>query len=164
MSVRVSGPGAERAAGIAGTVPDPELPMLTISDLGVLRAVQVADDGVTVTITPTYSGCPAMQAISDDIVTALRSEGYADVFVHTVLSPAWSSDDISEAGRAALHRAGIAPPSHRASGPVPLQLSVRCPHCGSRRTQQLSRFGSTSCKALYRCRDCAEPFDYVKVL
>ena len=164
MSVQLSGPGAERAAEIAGAVPDPELPMLTISDLGVLRAVQVADGRVAVTVTPTYSGCPAMQAISDDVVACLQGAGYADVTVRTALSPAWSSDDISDAGRAALHRAGIAPPSHRASGPVPLQLSVRCPQCGSRRTEQLSRFGSTSCKALYRCRDCAEPFDYVKVL
>ncbi len=143
---------------------DPELPMITLADLGVLRAVDVSDGRVTVTITPTYSGCPAVQAMSDDLVTAIRSAGFEAVTVTTALSPAWSSDDISAAGREALHRAGIAPPAHRASGPIPLTLSVRCPRCRSRRTEELSRFGSTSCKALYRCRDCAEPFDYFKVL
>jgi len=162
--IAVSGPGADQAARIAGAVVDPELPMISIADLGVLRAVDVADGSVTVTITPTYSGCPAVQAISDDIVTALRSAGHRDVTVRTQLSPAWSSDDMSAEGRRALAGAGIAPPAHRASGPIPLQLSVRCPQCGSRRTEQLTRFGSTSCKALYRCRDCAEPFDYFKVL
>jgi ring-1,2-phenylacetyl-CoA epoxidase subunit PaaD len=163
--VRADGPDCARAARIAGAVVDPELPMLSIADLGVLRTVSVPARGeVHVTITPTYSGCPAVQAISDDIGTALRAAGYPTVTVHTALSPAWSSDDITPQGRNALQRAGIAPPSHRAAGPVPLQLAVRCPQCGSRNTEQLSRFGSTSCKALHRCRDCAEPFDYLKVL
>ncbi|HET8588612.1 MAG TPA: 1,2-phenylacetyl-CoA epoxidase subunit PaaD [Nakamurella sp.] len=163
--IRVHGPDGARAARVAGAVVDPELPMLTIADLGVLRSVTVRPDhDVHVTITPTYSGCPAVQAISADIDSALRAAGYRSVTVETVLAPAWSSDDITPEGRDALRRAGIAPPAHQTAGPVPLQLSVRCPQCGSRRTEQLSRFGSTSCKALYRCRDCAEPFDYVKVL
>lgn len=163
--IRVEGPDSARAARIAGAVVDPELPMLTIADLGVLRAISVPTRGdVHVTITPTYSGCPAVQAISDDVVTALQAAGYPTVTVHTALSPAWTSDDITPKGRNALQRSGIAPPSHRAAGPVPLQLAVRCPQCGSRNTEQLSQFGSTSCKALHRCRDCAEPFDYVKVL
>jgi ring-1,2-phenylacetyl-CoA epoxidase subunit PaaD len=162
--VTATGPDADRLARIAGAVVDPELPMISIADLGVLRGVQVADGCVTVCITPTYSGCPAVQAISDDIGTALREAGYPDVTVTTQLSPAWSTDDMSADGRRALAQAGIAPPAHRTTGPIPLHLSVRCPHCGSRHTQQLTRFGSTSCKALYRCRDCAEPFDYFKVL
>lgn len=166
--VVVDGPTARIAAEIAGAVPDPEIPVLTIADLGVLRAVRIGPSGsVHVDLTPTYSGCPALQAMSDDVGTALRAAGYPDVHVDIVLSPAWSTDDITGAGREALARFGIAPPTHRsvdAPGPVPLTLGVRCPQCGSLRTEQLSRFGSTACKALYRCKSCLEPFDYFKVL
>lgn len=163
--ISISGPGAADAAAVAGTVVDPELPVLSLADLGVLRAVRVEQDGsVEVDITPTYSGCPALRVMSDDIVAALHGAGHPTVRVNVVLSPAWSSDDISTAGRDALTEFGIAPPSHRAAGPVPVTLSVRCPQCGSRRTEQLNRFGSTSCKALYRCTGCLEPFDYFKVL
>lgn len=148
-------------------VVDPELPIVTIAELGILRGVTVAGNAVTVTITPTYSGCPAMTAIAEDIESALDGTG-AEVIIDTVLSPAWTTDWMSAAGRDKLHAAGIAPPSHHArdlkAGSVPITLSVRCPQCESTRTRELSRFGSTSCKALWRCDDCLEPFDSFKVL
>jgi ring-1,2-phenylacetyl-CoA epoxidase subunit PaaD len=153
-------------------VPDPELPVLTIDDLGVLRGVEVDGAGrVEVTITPTYSGCPAMDTIRADILAALRRLGLTDVAVRTVLAPAWTTDWMTEAGRRKLAELGIAPPAARAGagagpavggGPVPVALSVRCPRCGSPRTSELSRFSSTLCKALYRCTDCLEPFDHFR--
>jgi ring-1,2-phenylacetyl-CoA epoxidase subunit PaaD len=149
----------------AAAVVDPELRVVTIEELGVLRDVREDAGRVTVTITPTYSGCPAMDVIRADIRAALRAAGHPDAEVVTVLSPAWSTDDINDAGRAKLAAAGIAPPgpaAHGRAGPVPVRLSVRCPQCGSGDTEELSRFGSTACKALWRCRACAEPFDYVK--
>jgi ring-1,2-phenylacetyl-CoA epoxidase subunit PaaD len=153
----------------AAAVIDPELRALTIEDLGILRDVRV--DGptghVTVTITPTYSGCPAMDVIRTDIRRALADAGYDDVAVVTVFGPAWSTDWITPAGRAKLEATGIAPPSRAPAGrpgQVALTLSVRCPHCGSPDTEELSRFGSTACKALWRCRACAEPFDHVKAI
>ena len=149
----------------AASVVDPELVVLTIEDLGILRGVGVDADGrVTVTITPTYSGCPAMDAIRHDVVSAVRAAGHPDVEVVTALSPAWSTDRISEAGRRKLANAGIAPPTGRGTGPVALRLSIRCPRCGSPDTEELSHFGSTACKSLWRCRACAEPFDAVKNL
>jgi len=144
----------DAVAGVA----DPELRVVTIEELGILRDVTVDGDRATVTITPTYSGCPAMDVIRADIRSAARRAGY-EADIRTVLSPAWSTDRISESGRAKLAAAGIAPP-----GPLLLQISPRCPRCGSPDTQQLSRFGSTACKALWRCRACAEPFDAVKPL
>jgi ring-1,2-phenylacetyl-CoA epoxidase subunit PaaD len=155
----------ERALAIAGAVPDPELPVLSIADLGVLRGVEVTDGGaVQVTITPTYSGCPAMETIRQDVEAALTEAGFADVRVRTVLAPAWTTDWISDHGRAALREYGIAPPGRRGSGPVPLMLAVRCPRCGSPETREISRFGSTACKALWQCRSCTEPFDHMKTL
>ncbi|MFJ6279874.1 ring-1,2-phenylacetyl-CoA epoxidase subunit PaaD [Arthrobacter subterraneus] len=150
---------------IAATVADPEIPVLTIEDLGVLRAVDIDDDGaVTVTITPTYSGCPAMDAIRDDVITALATQGYADVRVALVLAPAWTTDWMSPEGKAKLEEYGIAPPTGKAAaGKVSVGLSVKCPQCSSLNTRELTRFGSTSCKALYVCQDCREPFDYFKV-
>ncbi|MFC3503812.1 1,2-phenylacetyl-CoA epoxidase subunit PaaD [Micromonospora krabiensis] len=148
-------------------VVDPEIRVLTIDELGILRAVD-RDAGtgrVVVTITPTYTGCPAMDVIRADIRRALAAAGHPDAEVRTVHSPAWSTDWISDSGRAKLAAAGIAPPVPvRAGGVVPLTLSVRCPRCGSLETEQLSRFGSTACKALWRCRSCSEPFDHVKAL
>jgi len=154
-----------RAWAVAAAVPDPEVPVLTIADLGILRDVQETGDRVAVTITPTYSGCPAVDAIRDDLVLALTEAGYADVEVRLTLSPAWSTDWMSDEGRAKLRAYGIAPPGRRAerSGPIPVQLGVACPRCGSLRTREVSRFGSTSCKALYECRACLEPFDHFKV-
>ena len=156
-------PGARR---IAATVLDPELPMVTIEDLGILRDVTEDDQGrVHVTITPTYSGCPAMEAIRDDLVDSLTMAGYQRVDVEFVLSPAWSTEDLTEAGRQKLARAGIAPPGPvRAGAPVSVALSVRCPQCGSLDTRESSRFGSTACKSLWVCRACREPFDHFKAL
>jgi ring-1,2-phenylacetyl-CoA epoxidase subunit PaaD len=153
---------------LAGSVCDPEVPVLTIEDLGVLRGVTVAReaDGRTsarVRITPTYSGCPAVDAIRADIVAVLGGAGYAPVEVTTELAPAWTTDWMSEEGRAKLERFGIAPPApRRTDARVSLGLGIRCPQCGSLHTRELSRFGSTSCKALYVCLRCDEPFDYFK--
>ena len=157
---------------IAASVPDPEVPVLTIEDLGVLRAVEVDGDRVHVDITPTYSGCPAMDAIRNDVILALTAAGFAQVDVRLVLSPAWTTDWMSDAGKRKLEEYGIAPPSGRAAhgspslskgGPIRLAISVRCPRCGSLDTREVSRFGSTSCKALFECRACLEPFDHFKV-
>jgi ring-1,2-phenylacetyl-CoA epoxidase subunit PaaD len=145
-------------------VVDPEIRVLTLEDLGVVRDVREAGGRVTVTITPTYSGCPAMEVIRADIRRALAAAGYPEVEVRTVLRPAWTTDMISEAGKRKLAEAGIAPPGPSRSGPVGLSLSVRCPRCGDPDTEQISRFGSTACKALWRCRACGEPFDHIKPL
>lgn len=144
-------------------VPDPEIPVVTIEELGILRDVIIQSSGrVEVTITPTYSGCPALDAISADIITALAREGFVDVAVHSVLSPAWTTDWITGEGRRKLHAYGIAPPHPRGTGPVAVTLSVRCPQCGSGDTRELSRFGSTACKSLWVCGSCREPFDHFK--
>ncbi|MBX3093962.1 MAG: phenylacetate-CoA oxygenase subunit PaaJ [Cryobacterium sp.] len=175
---------AARVWDVAATVLDPEVPVLTIEDLGVLRSAAVVEGRAHVTITPTYSGCPAMETIRDDIRLALESAGYGEPVVELVLSPAWTTDWMSEEGKRKLEEYGIAAPhghaaasGHRASGlgpirttgsvrqpgPIRLALSVKCPQCGSLNTRELSRFGSTSCKALYSCSECQEPFDYFKV-
>jgi len=153
--------------GLVADVPDPEIPVLTIADLGVLRDIRVHTGGrIEVDITPTYSGCPAMDAIRTDVLNRLRGAGFDDAEVRLVLAPAWTTDDMSEAGRRKLVDYGIAPPTGRASvtGPVALALAVRCPQCGSVDTRELSRFGSTACKSLWACTTCREPFDYFKVL
>ncbi len=153
------------ARAAAAAVLDPEVPVLTIADLGVLRDVEVRDDGTAVvTITPTYSGCPAMDVIRRDVEVAVRSAGFASVEVRTVLSPAWTTDWMTDEGRRALSAYGIAPPSPRRGGPVSLALSVRCPQCGSPRTRETSRFGSTACKSLWVCEECREPFDHFKAI
>ncbi len=153
-----------RAWEVAASVLDPEVPVLTIEDLGILRDVQVADDRVTVTITPTYSGCPAMDAIRDDVVAALAAEGCDDVRVEFALAPAWTTDWMSDEGRRKLLEYGIVPPQQRGTGPVSLTLSLRCPQCGSPDTRELSRFGSTACKSLWVCSSCREPFDHFKAI
>ena len=154
----------ERAWEVAASVPDPEVPVLTIEDLGVLRDVAVEDDRVTVTITPTYSGCPAMDVIRDDVTLALTAAGFAHVDVRLVLSPAWTTDWMTDAGKHKLREYGIAPPTGRATarGPIPVLLAVKCPRCGSLDTREVARFGSTACKALFECRACLEPFDHFK--
>lgn len=162
--------GAEVAWEVAARVTDPELPMVTLADLGVLRDVRIEDGTVVVEITPTYTGCPAMGVMRADLVLALHRAGFADVDVRTVLSPAWSTDWISEEGRRKLAAGGIAPPGKapvRPDGPIPLQLgptrrTAACPLCGSTDTEELSEFGATACKALRRCRACREPFEHVK--
>jgi len=159
-----------RARQIAESVPDPELPFLTLADLGILRDVIVTGTHVAVSLTPTYSGCPAIAEIRADLVSRLGAAGFADVEVRTVLSPPWTSDFISPVGREKLAKAGIAPPRSRpekSAGPVPLTLSVQgppvdCPACGSADTVRTAAFSGTACKDLYRCRACAEPFEHVK--
>jgi ring-1,2-phenylacetyl-CoA epoxidase subunit PaaD len=167
----VTGLGVDLGAReVVARVVDPEMPMLTLDDLGVIRSVEERAGGVTVTITPTYSGCPAIEVMRDDIRMALAEAGYGQVEVRTVLAPAWSTDWISEAGRRKLAEAGVAPPGRAAppaSGPVPLTLvppssTVRCPRCGARATEEFSRFGPTACTALRRCRGCGEPFEHMK--
>jgi ring-1,2-phenylacetyl-CoA epoxidase subunit PaaD len=156
------------ARTIAAEVTDPEMPMLTLEDLGVLRDVAVDGPEVVVTITPTYSGCPAMATMRDDLVHRLSDAGYAARVVVS-LSPAWSTDWISERGRAALREHGLSAPgpAPRHDGPVALNLrptrrDLDCPRCGSVAVELTSEFGPTACKALYRCADCLEPFEHVK--
>ena len=146
-----------RARSIAERVPDPELPMLTLADLGVLRAVEMTGDGTVVaSLTPTYSGCPATIAIEQSIREALDQAGFRSVGIERVLFPPWTTEWISDRGRQRLKDYGIAPPS--------LSATAECPQCGSTDTEEVSRFGSTPCKAQWRCKDCLEPFDYFKVL
>lgn len=164
--------GIEIALRVASSVVDPELPMLTLADLGVLRSVRLVDEQVVVELAPTYSGCPAVAEMRADVASALRNAGFADVDVRVVLDPPWSTDDISEQGRRTLAEHGIAPPGpapQRGSGPVPVSIGVRveappCPLCGSARTVLASAFGSTPCKALCRCTECGEPFEHVKAI
>ena len=157
-----------RAYEAAASVCDPEIPVLSIADLGVLRDVGVAADGaVEVTITPTYSGCPAMNMIAVEIDVALAKAGIERARVRTVLSPAWTTDWMTDEGKAKLRAYGIAPPQGRASsrrGALFGVDQVPCPHCGSGDTEKLAEFGSTACKALWRCRACREPFDYFKCI
>ena len=148
---------------IAATIVDPEIPVLSIADLGVLREVRVTPTGVEVAITPTYSGCPAMNMITLEIETALARAGIAPVTVTTILAPAWTTDWMTEAGRDKLRAYGIAPPA-KGGGRRALfgADEVACPQCGSTETSEIAAFGSTSCKSLWRCNACREPFDYFK--
>jgi len=154
----------------AAAVLDPEVPVLTVEDLGVLRDVSVDDGVVTVTVTPTYSGCPALETIEHDVEAAVRAAGFDRVVVRRVLSPAWTTDWMTDEGRRKLEEYGVAPPPGRAAtghhdgGPVLVSLSVRCPQCGSPDTRELSRFGSTACKSMWQCTACREPFDHFKAL
>lgn len=141
---------------ILDEVKDPEIPVISIADLGILRDVKVADDFVEVVITPTYTGCPAMLEIERDIHNALKKEGINDFKITTVLSPAWSTDLMTEEGKARLKEYGIAPPNPSN------EKDIECPNCGSHNTKLLSQFGSTACKSLFKCNDCLEPFDYFK--
>ena len=152
-----------RAWDAASRVVDPEIPVLTIADLGVLREVNISDGHVEVAITPTYSGCPAMNMIALEIELALEREGFSNSRVRTVLSPAWTTDWMSDDGRRKLREYGIAPPLPSSSRRALFGVQqVVCPQCGSENTEVLSEFGSTSCKALWRCKSCREPFDYFK--
>ena len=142
---------------ILDEVKDPEIPVISIADLGILRDVKVNDDGfVEVVITPTYTGCPAMMEIERDINNALKKEGINDFKITTVLTPAWSTDLMTEEGKARLKEYGIAPPNPSN------QEDIECPNCGSHNTKLVSQFGSTACKSLFKCNDCLEPFDYFK--
>jgi len=151
---------------ILDKVSDPEIPVLTILDMGVVRYAKLVDDVVQIKITPTYSGCPAMDVIADDITAAFKKEGYK-VDIDLVLTPAWTTDWISEEGRDALEKYGIAPPLEAEADKEALlgnKKIVKCTNCGSQNTNLVSQFGSTACKALFQCEDCHEPFDYFKCL
>lgn len=153
----------QRAWDAAAQVLDPEIPVLTIADLGVLRDVSIRDGEIEVAITPTYSGCPAMNMIAVEIEIALERAGFRKPTVRTVLSPAWTTDWMSDDGRRKLRDYGIAPPQAGSGRRALFGVEqVACPQCGSIDTETLSEFGSTSCKALWRCRSCREPFDYFK--
>jgi len=151
---------------ILETVMDPEVPVLSVTDLGIVREVKFQDDEVEVVITPTYSGCPAMDMISMNIKMELISNGFKKVSVKQVLSPAWTTDWMSEQGRQKLKAYGIAPPNPRqqvcSNELFAPDEAVECPHCGSYHTHRISEFGATACKSLFRCDDCQEPFDYFK--
>ena len=147
-------------------IKDPEIPVLSIVDLGIVRDVAVTDELVTITITPTYTGCPAMDMIAASIKMELMANGFRDVKVESVISPAWTTDWMTEKGKQQLKEYGIAPPNPRQQvcndklfAP---DEAVQCPHCDSWHTRRISEFGSTACKALYQCQDCQEPFDYFK--
>jgi ring-1,2-phenylacetyl-CoA epoxidase subunit PaaD len=153
----------EQAAWAAlQAVPDPEVPVLSICDLGLVREVRLLDDGIEVVLTPTYSGCPATEVIAQSVRDALAEAGLGPVRVRHRLAPAWTSDWISDEGRRKLHEYGIAPPG-TVNEVVRLRpRNIACPRCGSRNTERLSAFGSTACKALHRCLDCREPFEHFK--
>lgn len=156
----------EHIWSILQQVTDPEVPVLTVVDLGIIRDVSVDDDKVEVTITPTYSGCPAMDVISMNIRIALLEQGITNVVIKQVLSPAWTTDWMSEEGKQKLKAYGIAPPQYKQAVCEPelfgKEEAIQCPHCQSFNTRLVSQFGSTACKALYQCNECKEPFDYFK--
>jgi ring-1,2-phenylacetyl-CoA epoxidase subunit PaaD len=157
----------EAAWRIAAAVPDPEIPVVTVEDLGILRAIEVDDTGaIHAKLTPTYSGCPATQLIEESVRQALTDAGFDDVQIDRELTPPWTTDWITEAGREKLRAFGIAPPVGTATTKRALfdDVRVACPRCGSTQTECVSEFGSTPCKAHYRCRACREPFDYFKCL
>jgi ring-1,2-phenylacetyl-CoA epoxidase subunit PaaD len=148
-------------------VPDPEIPVISVVELGVVRKIVVSEDLIKITITPTYTGCPAMKTIEDDIVSKLHSEGYRNILVETIYSPAWTTDWITEEAKEKLRIYGIAPPEKTTADKNILfgaEKAVKCPRCKSENTQMKSQFGSTACKALYQCKDCLEPFDYFKCI
>lgn len=159
-----------RAWVVLDAVPDPEVPVLSVRDLGMVRGVDLADDGtLDVVLTPTYSGCPATEMIERSVIEALDAAGLGPVRVTLRRAPAWTTDWISDEGRRKLREYGIAPPTHVVGEAVPIRMvrgaavpAPSCPHCGSADTEQISAFGSTACKALWRCRTCGEPFDYFK--
>jgi ring-1,2-phenylacetyl-CoA epoxidase subunit PaaD len=155
----------QQIRSILEEVKDPEVPVLSVIDLGIIRSVQVRGEQILITITPTYSGCPAMDVIQMDIRLKLIERGYKNITIQQVLSPAWTTDWMSEEGKKKLKEYGIAPPNPKqqfCSSQMFLQEAVQCPRCGSFHTELISQFGSTACKSLYRCLNCKEPFDHFK--
>ena len=152
---------------LVGNVPDPEIPVLTLADLGVIRSVTVEDDAITIGISPTYSGCPATEFIEENVIAELEQNGYTNIRTVRILSPAWTTDWISEDGRRKLKNYGIVPPDEAAESKRALfhhGLEIACPRCSSKQTTQVSEFGSTPCKSAYKCDECLEPFEYFKCL
>ena len=158
----------DQAWAALGAVPDPEIPVISVVELGIVRDLHIDGDAVEVILTPTYSGCPATEIIARDIVAALKAAGAGEVRVRTQLAPAWTTEWIDPAAREKLRAYGIVPPAeHATDGAQPLHFVPRvldCPRCGAGDTERLSQFGATACKALYRCRSCGEPFEYFKPL
>lgn len=158
----------EHILSLLSEIPDPEIPVITIIELGVIRNVSIADTGVVeINITPTYSGCPAMKQIEDDIRAKLSENGFNQVNINTIYSPPWTTDWITEEAKEKLRAYGIAPPEHTTqdkSWITGIEKTVVCPRCKSKNTKLISQFGSTACKALYQCQDCLEPFDYFKCI
>jgi ring-1,2-phenylacetyl-CoA epoxidase subunit PaaD len=153
----------ENILHILSAVTDPEIPVLSVIDLGIIRDIIITDDSVTIMISPTYTGCPAMDMISMHIRLALAAAGFSNVTIQQVLSPAWTTDWMTEAGKQKLKAYGIAPPVGKSFDKMYLEeLEIACPQCNSINTSVIAEFGSTSCKALFRCNDCKEPFDYFK--
>lgn len=154
-----------RAWAAAASVPDPEIPCVTVADLGILRSVELVDGKAVARLTPTYSGCPAVLAIELAVETALLEAGF-DAMIERVFSPPWTTDWISETGRKKLQDYGIAPPAKTSTSKLGLfqEATIACPRCGSQKTTKVSEFGSTACKAHYTCDACAEPFDYFKCI
>ena len=164
--LRPTDEASARVWDLAATILDPEVPALTIEDLGVLREAHAEGKKAHVVLTPTYSGCPAIDQMRDDVAATLREAGFDEVEVSYTLSPAWTTDWMTDAGKRKLEDYGIAPPQARSDairGPIPVTLGVKCPRCHSLHTREVAKFGSTSCKALYQCQKCLEPFDYFKV-
>ena len=156
----------EHIKKIISTVTDPEIPVLSIVEMGIVRKIEEIDGEYVISITPTYSGCPAMDVIGEDIIHAMKEAGYK-ARVKNVLSPAWTTDFITEKGRKAMEKYGIAPPLDAVADKEVLlgkAKIVKCTNCGSTNTKMVSQFGSTACKALFQCNDCLEPFDYFKCL
>ncbi|MBS1646788.1 MAG: phenylacetate-CoA oxygenase subunit PaaJ [Bacteroidetes bacterium] len=148
-------------------IPDPEIPVISLVDLGVVRKITILEDTVEVYLTPTYSGCPAMKQMEDDVVKTLTRKGVKQVNIHLVYTPAWTSDWLNEEAKEKLRKYGIAPPQESTNDKSFLTgktKQIKCPRCGSLHTQMISQFGSTACKALYQCSDCLEPFDYFKCI
>jgi len=159
----LSSPDVQAIWQLLEQVYDPEVPVLSVTDLGIVRGIELNGAKVTVAITPTYSGCPAMDVIAMQIRMLLLQNGFGEVVVKKVLSPAWTTDWITERGKNRLRAYGITPPQYKAqTGLFEEEEGVRCPNCQSVHTHEISRFGSTACKALYQCSDCNEPFDYFK--
>lgn len=153
--------------GFLHEIPDPEIPVIDIVELGVIREINALEESIEVTITPTYSGCPAMKQMEDDIKKKLSEKGYKEVKIKTIFNPPWTTDWITEEAKEKLNKYGIAPPEHSSIDKAVLlgkERIVKCPRCASTNTKIISQFGSTACKALYQCNDCLEPFDYFKCI
>ncbi|QFU15617.1 1,2-phenylacetyl-CoA epoxidase subunit PaaD [Microvirga thermotolerans] len=171
MTTALTRPSLDQVRNWLGEVPDPEVPAVSVMDLGIVRDIRWMDDELVVAITPTYSGCPATSVIALDIEVALRARGIDRLKIERRLSPPWTTDWITEEGRRKLEAYGIAPPAEKARDPSPLDRflrsappAIKCPRCSSENTFRVSEFGSTPCKAQYQCRDCLEPFDYFKCI
>lgn len=158
----------EHILSLLSEIPDPEIPVITIVELGVIRKITLIDDtNIELNITPTYSGCPAMKQIEDDVRKKLTEDGFTSIKITMVFSPAWTTDWLTEEAKNKLQKYGIAPPEHTTedkSWMTGKPKSVTCPRCKSKNTKLISQFGSTACKALYQCQDCLEPFDYFKCI